>query len=208
MSASRKLKRKMTNPKPVTGYDVTKAKATDIAGLDLSSEDNSLTIRLQLPIGNDEAHAEYEELLNMDEAPGYLQDAARQLSQAALRAVRERAFTDRPMPCATCTGACCGRHFSAVCVTGEDIERMQAGGVDIKANVKVYETERWTGYAGEMRLVPWGDEDEEACPFLEDTGCGIYEHRPRICREYSAWTCEIYEEDPAKVDGKVRLRVL
>jgi Fe-S-cluster containining protein len=53
-----------------------------------------------------------------------------------------------------------------------------------------------------------GKKEDGACVFLRDDGCSIYEHRPDVCREYDAFTCDTFEEDHKKVEGKVKLRVL
>jgi len=162
-------------------------------------------------MGDNEAFAEYSEVIDFDDekVPAELAAAARQFADAMLRAVKQRVFTSGAYPCETCTSACCGRKFSQVRLTEHDIERLRGAGIDLEGKLDVYDTKSFTGYTAQMRLVPWfGDEDEQACPFLEETGCSVYEHRPLVCREYSPWTCDIYEEDERKVDGTVHLRVV
>jgi Fe-S-cluster containining protein len=179
---------------------------TDLVSLKLDSQENHLAIELNLPVQGGVGYAAYEEIIDFDEqdVPGYLIDACRRLYEASVRAVRERVYTDREVPCATCTGNCCGRQFSSVRLTAEDVERIR-GVVDIEAQVIMYDEVSFSGYAGEFNLVPWfGDEEQNACPNLTPEGCGIYEHRPLICREYSPWDCDIYEADPDKVEGKVK----
>jgi Fe-S-cluster containining protein len=193
------------------GFDLRGVSLTDIGTIELDSGEHTVSATLQIPIGDNDAFAEYEETLDFDEdtTPAYLAASARQFSDAVLRAIKERVFTSGKNPCETCTGACCGRKFSAVRVTQEDVDRLTAAGHDCSEFIEFYDTQSFTGYVGQFKLVPWkDDEDEQACPFLGDDGCQVYEERPLVCREYSPWTCDLYEEDPEKVDGKVRLRVV
>jgi Fe-S-cluster containining protein len=187
-------------------YDLTKTQMTDIVSVKLDSAENQVSIELNLPVHGGVSYAGYEEVIDFDEQniPGYLLDAARRMYEAAARAIRERVYTDREVPCATCTGNCCGRAFSAVRLTHDDITRL-AEVVKIEEQVQMYDEISFSGYVGEFNLVPYyGDEDQMMCPNLTPEGCGIYENRPLICREYSPWDCDIYEADPEKVDGKVK----
>jgi len=206
-----RFKTSATPPQATTrsnfSYDLTQVELTDIVSVKLDSSENHVAVELNLPVMGGEGYAAYEEVLDFDEQdiPGYLRDAARRMYEAVMRAVRERVFTDRDVPCATCTGNCCGRAFSAVRLTHDDIKRLEAGGIDIEEQVMFYDEMQFAGYAGEFRLIEYyGDDDQLMCPNLTPEGCGIYEHRPLICREYSAWDCDIYEADPEKVDGKVK----
>jgi Fe-S-cluster containining protein len=196
----------LANGKPNTSFDLRSTSLTDISEVKLDSSTNQCSVQIQVPINGGEAYALYEEVLDFDEheIPGYLLDASRRMYEAALRAVRERVYTQREVPCATCTGNCCGRNFVSVRLTAADIERLQEV-VDIGKQVVMYEQSDFSGYVGEFQLVPWyGDEEQAACPNLTPEGCSIYEHRPLICREFSCWDCEIYEEDPDKVAGKIK----
>lgn len=187
-------------------YDLTQIAITDVTAVRMDSAENNVVIEVNLPVMNGESYAGYEEVLDFDEqdVPGYLRDAARKMYEACVRAIRERVYTDREVPCATCTGNCCGRSFSAVRLTADDIKRL-AEVVDVKEQVIMYDEVQFAGYAGEFKLVPYyGDEEQLMCPNLTPQGCAIYEHRPLICREYSAWDCDVYEADPEKVDGKVK----
>ena len=162
---------------------------TDVNTITLDASENTATIELQLPVGDNDSYAQYEEMFDFDEdvTPAYLAVAAKQMAAAMVRAVQERVFTSGPVPCETCTGNCCGRQFSSVRVTGDDVARMRQAGLDTEKNITVYANDSFTGYVGEFALVTWKDTDETACPYLEDTGCSIYEHRPLICHEYSPW---------------------
>ena len=90
----------------------------------------------------------------------------------------------------------------------EDIDRIQAG-LGTTDSVTLYAHVRWDGTVGELKKadIEFNGETHQACVHLRHNGCSIYEHRPRVCREYVAWTCEIHVEDQEKVDGKVHLRV-
>lgn len=195
------------------GFDVGKVLLSDLDEITLDVTDEMLTINLNLPVGNNEAFAEYQEVLDLDDVPDYVRRAAKELCNAAIRAVRERQLLQRQVPCSTCTGACCRRHD--IQVTASDVERMDAAGIDVSdETLRFYDTESLGGHTAEFAMIPasihFGEDapDEVVCPHLRQDGCSIYEHRPTICREYSAWTCDAYEEDPDKIEGHVKLRVL
>ena len=220
MSIKRKLRRQMelrkskpdfiAIPKHTgNGFDLSQCKATDIDAIKLSSDDNQIEVELILPVGNFDSVAAYSEVFDLDaeHVPSYLIGAARNLAQACLRAVREKANWRREYPCATCTGACC-KTFSSIRLTKYDVDLLESNGVDVGKQVVFYPDEAWTGHIGEFRLVPMDGSPHGACPNLTKTGCGIYEHRPEVCREFSAFDCTEYEPDPDKIDGKVRLRVM
>jgi len=186
---------------------------TDIESITLDAEDDIVTISLVLPVGNGENVAEYEESFEVE---GYsqLSNAATALARVLIDMLRARPddLASREPPCATCTGNCCGRHFGAVRLTAHDVHRMRDAGIDVSSEtVKFYKTEIFSGHVGEFRLVeydgPDATDDEECCPHLTRDGCSIYEHRPLVCREYSAWTCDIYAEDEEKI-AKKRLPVV
>lgn len=205
------------------GFDLRSAQLTDLDEITLDAEGNELSVTLSVPVDNGESFASYEETFSLgdDDAPDYLKGAARQFAGAIVRAVRERVMLQGDVPCATCTAPCCARAFDHVEVTAQDVERMEAAGIDIDKTIEHYEQESWTGHVGTLNRVPWfgnaipADEDDEAselcCPHLTKAGCGIYEHRPLVCREYSAWTCELYEADDEKLeamDAKRKLTVV
>ena len=207
-----KFKRSMEQQAaPVRGFDLRRIEATDIDTIELDAGEHTVTVSIQVPMGDNEAFAEYEEILDFDDetTPGYLAAAAKQFGDAVLRAVKERVFTSGRNPCETCTGACCGRQFSQVRVTQADVDRLTARGLDVSEHIDFYESQSFTGYVGQLRLVPWPpDEEQTACPFLGEDGCAVYQDRPLVCREFSPWTCEFYEEDPEKTEGNVQLRVV
>lgn len=186
---------------------------TDIESITLENAEDSLTIKVMLPL-DDGSFSEYEETISFDDfAPGYLHEVAKQFATVALSALRQRASKQRPVPCTTCTGACCYK-YDEVRLSIDDLNNLHAAlGKEAADGYTLYETgERWTGYAGALKKAPRmiaGQHIEGACYYLRSDGCSIYQHRPTVCREYSAWTCgDTYEADPKKVAGKVRLRVL
>jgi Fe-S-cluster containining protein len=191
---------------PPSLFDPAKAKLTDIGSIALDMSENTLTINVEIPVGDRVGFAEYEEVIDFDDdaAPGYLEEATRNMARAALRAFQESVARQRRLPCETCTAACCGKALTQIRLTREDIEAMEAAGIDIESTVTMYEVETFSGHVGEFDLAE-GDDGETSCPHLRPWGCSIYEHRPLICREFSPWTCDIHEEDPEKVDGKVVL---
>lgn len=225
MSQSRKLARNKAKERWATkhasapnvsegrGFDMTKLLLSDLDEITLDVTEEMVAISMHLPVGNNDAFAEYQEVLDLDEVPDYLRRAAKEFTNAAARAVRERQLLKRDLPCATCTSACCRR--SNIQLTASDIERLDAAGIEVVESIDYYEDgEACGGQVGEFELVAaslhFGDDapDEVVCPHLRTDGCSIYEHRPTICREYSAWSCEAYEEDPAKKEGQVSLRVV
>lgn len=189
-----------------TGFDLGQAQLTDIESLHLDMTDSVLTVSLQLPVHGGEGYAVYEEELDFDnQLPGYLCDAARKFSGAALRAIKERVVTQQELPCRTCIGACCGVRLDTIRVTAADVERLEAAGIEVPRAVELHEDGvDFAGYVGHLRLVT-DEAGKTRCPFLEPWGCSVYEHRPLICREFSPWTCDMYEQDEAKASGEVKL---
>lgn len=202
---------------------------TDITTIELDLNEETLQVTLGLPVSNADGFAEFDEVIDMgdDTLPDYLVRAARDLTQAALRSVRERQSVRGEPPCVTCTGACC--MLDNIRVTEHDVQRMLAAGVDVSESVIAYYAggEDWTGHVGVFQKVPYdpevaaavhlrggGDIAKEssgqrtACPHLRATGCSIYEHRPILCRQFSPWSCEDFEPDPTKDAGRVKLRVV
>ncbi len=195
------------------GFDMTQVLLSDLDEVSLDVTDEMIAVSVSIPIGNNEAFAEYQEALDLDEVPDYLRRAAKEFTNAIVRALRERQMLQRELPCATCTSACCRRHD--IQLSQSDIERLDAAGIDVTTETLViYDSESLGGHAAEFAMVPaskhFGEDapDEVVCPHLRPDGCSIYEHRPTICREYSAWTCDAYEEDPEKREGHVQLRVV
>ena len=188
-----------------SGFDPAKARLTDIDSITLDMAENTVTIDVEIPVGDRVGYGVYEEQIDFDEgAPGYLEDAARNMARAALRALQEGAARQHELPCATCTAACCGKAVTQIRLTHADIECMEAAGIPIEGAVRLYETQTFSGHVGEFELVKdEEDEDETRCPHLRAWGCAIYEDRPLICREFSPWQCDLREEDPVKVEGKI-----
>jgi len=196
-----------------SSHNLNELTLTDIESITLENAEDSLTIKVLLPL-DDGSFSEYEETIPFDDfAPNGLHEIARRFSVASLAALKARASKDRPVPCTTCMGACCYK-YDEVRLSSADVASLQESlGEDAYKGIQLYSTgERWTGYVGALKKAPRkiGDQViETACYYLRSDGCSIYEHRPTVCREYSAWTCgDTYEADPKKVAGKVRLRVV
>jgi Fe-S-cluster containining protein len=180
-------------------FDPTKVLITDIESVKLSAEDNTLTVTMRVPVGHNEALGKYEEVLDFDDdLPGYVEDAARQLFAASLRAVRERALTDRDNPCETCGGSCCGIRVPSIMLTQEDVDILTAAGHYSEETVEMFDVAAFSGHVGEFKLA-LSDLGVTSCPYLRPWGCAIYEHRPRACREFSPWTCDIMDLDEQKI---------
>lgn len=197
-SLSSRLRRKALRPTkpPDTGaYDPQNLRLVDIENITLDAGEHLVTVTFLVPVGEGEAMAEFELAFDVEEHQT-LSTAATALARALLDLVKLPQPDESP--CATCTGACCGRNFGSVRVTREDIPRLPSD-----EHVKRYPTEVFSGYVGELIQVPYDGPDakegELCCPYLTRAGCSIYERRPTVCRDYSAWTCDIHSEDPEKV---------
>lgn len=214
MSMARKVRRGAKKPVELQGFDFTKLDVTDIENVTLDAEDHTVSVNLTIPVNQGENTADYQEMFDVEDN-SRIGMAATSLAKAIVEEIRNRARKIRESEsiCATCTSKCCGREFGSVRVTQHDVERMKNGNVDVsEKTIQFYSHELFSGYVGEFRQVPYtgpeAEEDEKCCPHLRRTGCSIYQHRPKICREYSSFTCDIYQEDVEKVKGKIRLSVI
>lgn len=199
------------------GFDLTTVRPTDIDGVEYNVEEKTLTITYTLPTGRGEDFCEFVDTFSLGhggDAPGYVIGAMRTLNAALLRATMERAKYDGELPCATCKGMCCVS-YDEIEVNEQDYERMREAGLNLEEAVALYEQTSPTGHVGTMIKVPWykvmgedGNATKTSCTFLKPDGCSIYEVRPLICREFSAWTCDIHEADVDKTRGKYKLRVV
>lgn len=215
MSLTRRFRRKQPGETasaekqhPGGGFDLRGVRLTDLESVSLDAEEDTVTVSFTIPVGNGETVAEYEETFEVTEHP-HLSNAATALARVLVDMVRGRPdeFEGRDPPCLTCTGNCCGRHFGSVRITMADVTRMKDAGIDVSdETISFYKTEIFSGYVGEFKLVeydgPDATEDEDCCPHLTREGCSIYHHRPLVCREYSAWTCDIYAEDEEKIEKR------
>ena len=100
-------------------------------------------------------------------------------------------------PCATCSSTCCRLPFPLT-VTDADIERLGP------LAVHVLPLDQPTGaFVGQLPKQADG-----ACIFLRDDGCTVHEVKPEVCRKFDPYDCGMFEPDPAKEQGRLRLRVL
>lgn len=93
--------------------------------------------------------------------------------------------------CETCVSTCC--RTWTVGVTAEEAPTYGEA-------VTLTDRHGWL-YVGELKRRPDG-----ACVFLGPDGCGVYERRPKACRDYVANERCGYQPDPLKQLGLVRLR--
>ncbi len=209
MTRAKAFQERVTRPEIMltNGFDPKRAQLTDLESITLNIADNTVSISMQVPVGDYEAYADYEEVIDLDDVEaGYLEDGARRLATAALRAVRDRAYTNRRVPCETCTAPCCGKELDDLRLTREDVERLRNGTmidgkpIDLDATIKMLPAETIGGHVAMIVLTDTDTKYGTECVFLNSVArCTIYEFRPRICREFTAWDCELHEEDPKKV---------
>lgn len=223
-------KQKPTKPKVTQHFDLRKTRLDDIHEVSLDLGTGTMSVQVALAVGGDhqDSFATYQEVIDLDdeELEPYLTHALKAFLRAGQRYIVERAGA-RVIPCETCIGACCGMAFDTIALYPEDISVLQSIDPDWQSKVTLYDSEKYDGSTGRITLLEPeddepDDEDEDApdvddvwlgahrtrCPYLAPNGCSIYEKRPRVCREFSAMDCDVHEEDQAKVDGKVHLRVV
>jgi Fe-S-cluster containining protein len=209
----------MVDREAINMIDLKKLTPQMVSSVTLDSDEDTCTVRFSIP--TDTGSLEYEEVLFWaKETPSReIKKTAAAFVEMLVEEVQlQRAKTKRVL-CETCSGKCCGRHFGTVRVTADDAERFTMGGLDVKKCVVPWDgapirrpmlsIDNTIGY---VAMVPWRgyskDPDEQACMFLTNAGCSIYKYRPDACRNFSAFTCDIYEEDPDKTSGRVRLPVV
>jgi Fe-S-cluster containining protein len=183
---------------PTSGFDLRTITLADIDTLGIGSSE--MVVRVQLARHFGIGAIEYTEDLPIDNDTTQpdlvrIREAVRDLFLLVQTAVRNRAVESGEMPCATCTGACC-RSWD-VLLTPEDHDRLLAH--DLGKLADLFQTSDIAGNVGRMEKVHWKNpktkETELACAGLGKDGlCAIYEARPTICREFSAWNCDDKEE--------------
>lgn len=110
----------------------------------------------------------------MDDAPipaGRLSDFV-----AEFRRAMERGET-AAVPCGTCTACCRSGHF--VHIGPDEADALAHVPADLLAPAP--------GYPDGFRIIVL--DDRGRCPMLVERGCGIWEHRPRVCRTYD---CRVF----------------
>ncbi len=187
-------------------------KTTDIATITLDYQDDIVTTKVFVPVGVEGELAEYEESFGEDDLPSDVRAIALQLGKSLLEHMKKRTIVSGEVRCKTCRGACCYT-YDAVHLTPEDIRELTKWSkIAVKNSISPLDKPTIAGHVAVLKkkkkLIS-GKMEDGACVYLESTGCSIYEHRPTVCREYSAWTCEdTYEADRTKIGGKVKLRVI
>lgn len=184
-----------------------KVQAADISEIHIDNASDSFEVSVYLPINREHGEGvENTVLIEMDDTvPKYLLDAATEYTRAVAQAIREQVHTRAPIPCEQCTAACC-RNAWTISVTAVDVERMKDADLNPDELVVFYGGTTMSGCVGELARVeepvenPATGEMEFPCKSLVDNRCGIYEHRPQVCRDFSARTCgDMKERHPDKV---------
>lgn len=180
----------------------------DIESITFDAEDETIEAEFLLPIDDGEDFATYTLSLDCDPlgegSNPSVNHALAMLTRALCNVANNQkaANAEQDPPCTTCNSACC--RDTVVRLLPTDLDRLQANGISLE-HVTRYSHPSPQGYVAAINAAELPD---GACCFLSDEGCTIYAHRPTICREYSAWTCAAYVEDPEKVAGKRRLLVV
>ncbi|MCZ6793603.1 MAG: YkgJ family cysteine cluster protein [Planctomycetota bacterium] len=164
------------------------------------SQDGDVEVEFALP--QDQTTAQwYTELrasrnLDVYEDPE-LEAACRHLFQLVRERLREPDPERLELHCDRCSTSDCCRKYN-VLLRDEDIERL-APAIDLTAEEF---TRRYTDpavdWCGDFKRQLRADEDEdgeEKCVFLKKDQlgrwrCSVYEHRPRICRDFDMNTCD------------------
>ena len=108
---------------------------------------------------------------------------------AWLRDAVDPARPDMDVPCGTCTACCRASYF--IHVEPDETETLR----HIPKGLLFPAPGRPKGH----RVL--GFDERGHCPMLTDTGCSIYEHRPRTCRTYDCRVFTAAGLDPGD-DGK------
>jgi len=177
----------------------------------LNSAKDSVAIALDIPVGGTSgATAHFTETLKLDEkVDPELHRTARAFASACVTSVMNRTVEKGEIPCLKCSSPCCARIYNPVPVSEEDISFWREAGTPIL--VDYFESgPRFNGYVGTMHVKPYDGPgkagDGKCCIHLDDGWCDIWEHRPHVCRQYTWWTCDQFEEHPGK-DLTHRLKV-
>lgn len=130
--------------------------------------------------------------------PGYLQDAIRQFLPSCARYASDRCCGSFGPRCAACTAACCF-HFESVYLTDRDVQHLRTNVPGWKKLVELFDQPSAYGpsvgrMAKKPMLHPNTGEEIEGCAALDGTLCSIYQHRPRACRAYTEFDCELFEQ--------------
>lgn len=191
-------------------HPIQKVRLCDLGTVEIDFQDDTVTVQAHVPVGPDGKLALYEEELTDEAMPPEIRSRARALGEAIASHLAKASTPNKPVPCTTCRGACC-YSYDVVHLSQQDVDKFRSSGVD-DLGWSFLEKPTISGFVASLNKKPRvisGAKEDGACYFLRSDGCSIYEHRPQICREYSAWTCgDTYQEDPKKVKGKVCLRVV
>lgn len=141
-----------------------------------------------------------------------LLEACKRLFDRARELVMEPDPDREGIHCDRCSTSACCRKYNAL-VTEEDIERVAAGiGISPEEARERYMVAPmdWSGdYTAQLAADTDEQDGEEKCVFLKRAShgqlrCSIYEHRPRICRDFDMTSCDDFEpiKEIAVLGGK------
>ncbi len=96
-------------------------------------------------------------------------------------------------PCETCVSSCCRKAWP-IAVTAEEAPTF--------GDAVILTGKHGWSFVGELRK-----REDGACVYLGPDGCGVYDKRPQVCRDFLANDSCGYAPDPRKQLGLISLRV-
>jgi Fe-S-cluster containining protein len=163
------------------------------------NQDGELKVLFDLPVV--QSTSQYQEQLQGVRTFDVYQDPElKRICRDLFRALRERVKLPDParvaVSCDRCQSSDCCRNYN-VLVTESDVERLRSALLMPAAEFKERYLRPAVDWCGDY---PWQlavdrDARGEKCVFLKEAAggqmrCSIYEHRPRICRDFDEKTCD------------------
>jgi len=106
----------------------------------------------------------------------------------------------KDVPCDTCSSPCCSHFIDHIDVTKEDVDRIVGAGHPKESFLET----SGPGY-GILNHIKMAS-GKKNCVFFDTKlkRCGIHEIKPQVCREYSGFYCDLYENASKRL---IQLRV-